>query len=41
MQSELAQRDDEINKLNKRVQELDREIMKLRKEKDEEVEKRE
>lgn len=40
LQGELAQKDEEISKLNKKIQELEKDIVKLRKEKDEEIEKR-
>ena len=40
LQNELQSRDDEINKLNKKIQELEKDLLKLRKEKEDEIEKR-
>ena len=40
LQNELAAKDDEINKLSKRLQELERDLIKVRKEKDDEIERR-
>lgn len=41
LQNELAQRDDEINKLSKKIQELDREILRLKKQISDEVDSKE
>lgn len=41
LQGELAQRDDEISKLTRKLQDLEKELIKIRKEKEEEIDRRE
>lgn len=41
LQSELTQRDQEINQLQRKIQDLERELMRVKKEKEDEIERRE